>query len=52
MDPLTCLLGSLNEELYFPPVYISLTRLLYLARKLIDRLWLSAQPPNGRAVDP
>lgn len=46
VDPLMCLLGRLTEELYPLSVYITLTRLLYLARKLIARLCLSAQVPT------
>lgn len=48
LDPLICLLGSLDEELYSHPVYIALIRLLYLARKLIVRYWLSTQTPTSK----
>lgn len=43
MDPLVCLLEAWDEDLYSPHTYIALIRLLYLARKLVARYWLSAR---------
>lgn len=47
VDPLVCLLGGL-EDSYSLPIHIALIRLLYLARKLIARYWLSNWVPTSK----
>lgn len=45
-DPKLGLLGMLDEEQYTPHVHTAILRLLFLARKLIARKWLSPVPPT------
>lgn len=35
LDPLVCILGALDNEIFAPPGNIAIHRLLYLARKQI-----------------
>lgn len=46
VDPKLCLLGWLDEELYTPHTYRAITRMLFIARKLIAKKWLSVTPPT------
>lgn len=40
-DPLNCILGFLDEELYTPQAQTTISRLLFLAHKSIMLKWLS-----------
>lgn len=44
--PLVYLLGVINTEMYPKVIYIMLTTILYLARKLIARFWLASADPT------
>lgn len=48
LDPLICILGAIDEEIYPPPNNIAIIRLLYLARKLVARFWLSVNVPTKK----
>lgn len=45
MEPKTCLLGYVNEELYPWDKLIPIGRLLFIARKIIARKWMSSNRP-------
>lgn len=46
MDPWMCILGAVDDSVYPPPVRAMITRLLYVARKQIARLWMSSRVPT------
>ena len=48
LDPIVCILGAVDEEVYPPPINIAVIRLLYLARKQIARFWLSPHVPTKK----
>lgn len=47
-DPLTCILGYLDEELFMPGVRTALTRLLFLAHKCVLLKWIAPLPPKSK----
>lgn len=50
LDPIICLLGAVDEEIYIPPVNIAVLRLLYIARKQVARFWLSLHTPHKKTM--
>lgn len=48
LSPLVCLLGAIDAEMYPKEMYLMITRLLYLARKLIARHWVASTVPTEK----
>lgn len=46
LDPLVCLLGAIDVEMYPKGIYTMVTNLVHLARKLIAQFWLAATVPT------
>lgn len=46
--PLVCLLGAIDVQMYQKGMYVMITRLLDLARKLIARHWMAPTVPTGK----
>lgn len=45
-DLTVCLLGALDEETLTPSAHTAIIRLLYVARKLIARYWITSRVPT------
>lgn len=48
LGPLVCLLGAIDVEMYLKGMYYMITRLMYLARKLIAWYWMASAVPTGK----
>lgn len=46
LDPVTCLLGVVDEEIFTPLENVAVLRLLYIACKQISSLWISLHNPK------